>query len=100
MTGDAEAVACVASAPFLLVAIGSALLLRIEGLPIRRAEILTVASLAFAVAITASLVDAAALIAIAGSGWVFIRAVSRDKGIGLLAFAIAVIVLEFLAIRQ
>ena len=100
MTPDLVAVIGVASVAFLVVAIGSALLLRIERLPVRRAEILTIASLAFAITVTASVFDAAGLIAMAGSGWVFTKAVSRNKGVGLFASAIVVIVLEFLAIRQ
>ncbi len=90
----------VASAPFLLIAIGTALLLRIERLRVRRAQILTIASLAFAIVVTASWLDAACLLVMAGSGWVFIKAVAFCKKGLLLAAAVAAIVAEFVLTRQ
>lgn len=90
----------VASAPFLLIAVGTSLLLRTERLRVRRAQILTVASLAFAVAVTASWLDAACLLMMASSGWFFIKAVAVCKRGLLLAAAVAAIVAEFLLTRQ
>ncbi|MGH7030857.1 MAG: MBOAT family O-acyltransferase [Stellaceae bacterium] len=90
----------VASAPFLLIAIGTALLLRIERLRVHRAQVLTIASLAFAIAVTASWLDAACLCVMAGSGWFFIKAVLVCKKSLLLGVAIAAIIAEFLLTRQ
>ncbi|HEY3909059.1 MAG TPA: MBOAT family O-acyltransferase [Stellaceae bacterium] len=94
------AISGVASAPFLLIATGTALLLRVERLRHCRAQILTVGSLAFAISVTASRLDAACLFAMASSGWFFVKAVSACKKGLLLAATIAAIVAEFVLTRE
>ena len=90
----------VVSLPFLLIAIASTLLLRSARLRDRRAAILTVASLTFAICISVEIGDAICLAAMAATGWLAIRAVTANKSGLLLAGAILCVVLEFLATRQ
>src|SRR5665213_214913 len=90
----------VVSIPFLLIAVVATLLLRAPRLRAHRARILALASLAFAACVTASAGDAICLATMAATGWIAIRAVTVRKSGLLLAGAILLVVLEFLATRQ
>jgi alginate O-acetyltransferase complex protein AlgI len=90
----------IVSLPFLLIALGTAALLRGARLRASRAEILLVASLVFALLLAASPRDALFLIAMAASGWVLVKAVAINKGGRRLGLAILCIVGEFVMIRQ
>jgi alginate O-acetyltransferase complex protein AlgI len=86
--------------PFLLTALVSIFLLRLRWLRAWRVEILALASLGFAGAITGSVGDALCLALMTVTGWVAIRRIAHDKRRRVLATAIGCIVAEFILSRQ
>ena len=88
------------TATFLLAAIATALLLRLPLFDKWRVEALAAASLPFVVESSDCMADVACLLAMAATGWVFIRALSRLKNDLLLAFGIGCVLAEFLCVRQ
>src|SRR5579862_6091675 len=100
MAAAAVASASIASAPFLLVALATILILELEAVRRYRPAVLTIARVGFAVLSVASLLDAGSLILMAASGWIFIKLVAARRHGWLLAAAVVTIVLEFVATRQ
>jgi alginate O-acetyltransferase complex protein AlgI len=86
--------------PFLLIAIATVLGLHAAPLRARRAEVLTVASLAFVASVTASIGDALCLALMAATGWAFVKLLAHHKRLVLLGLGIGCVVAEFVVTRQ
>jgi D-alanyl-lipoteichoic acid acyltransferase DltB (MBOAT superfamily) len=90
----------VVSLPFLLIFGAATLALRSPFGRSHRLPALAIASLVFALASTEAIGDAACLLAMAATGWLAVLIVRRTKHGWLLAGCLAVIIVEFVAIRQ
>jgi D-alanyl-lipoteichoic acid acyltransferase DltB (MBOAT superfamily) len=90
----------VVSLPFLLIFGAATLALRSPFGRTRRLPTLAAASLIFAAASTEAIGDAVCLLAMAATGWFAVMVVRRNKNGWLLAGCLAVIVAEFVAVRQ
>lgn len=90
----------VVSLPFLLIFGAATLGLRSPFGRTHRLPLLAIASLVFAAASTEAIGDAICLLAMAASGWFAVMVVRRNKNGWLLAGCLAVIVVEFIAVRQ
>jgi D-alanyl-lipoteichoic acid acyltransferase DltB (MBOAT superfamily) len=90
----------VVSLPFLLIFGAATLALRSRPGRIHRLSALAIASLVFALASTEAIGDGVCLLAMAATGWFAVKAVRLNKNAWLLAGCLAVIVLEFVAVRQ
>jgi D-alanyl-lipoteichoic acid acyltransferase DltB (MBOAT superfamily) len=90
----------VVSLPFLLIFGAATLAVRSPLGRAHRLPALAIASLVFAVASTEAVGDAVCLLAMAATGWLAVMAVRRNKNGWLLAGCLAVIVAEFIAVRQ
>lgn len=90
----------VVSLPFLVIFGVATLALRSPFGRSHRLAALAIASLIFALASTEAIGDAVCLLAMAATGWLAVMAVRRNKNGWLLAGCLAVIVAEFIAIRQ
>jgi D-alanyl-lipoteichoic acid acyltransferase DltB (MBOAT superfamily) len=90
----------VVSLPFLLIFGVATLALRSPLGRAHRLPALAIASLVFAAASTEAIGDAVCLLAMAATGWLAVMAVRRHKNGWLLMGCLAVIVAEFIAVRQ